>query len=89
MLVPQRSRACSFSLRYRIALAAAPEVRASGGGRLREFAFAPVETSDGAFRLGVQYLPSPAAALVEVASAPLPQVSKYPHLRSPTLIVKP
>ena len=75
----QRSQACSYSLRYRIAPAAAPEVRASSGGRLRDFAFAPVETSDGAFCVRVQYLPSPAATLEEVATAPLALVSEYTH----------
>ena len=62
----QRSRSGSFSLRYRIAPAAAPEVRSGGGGRLATFDFAPVETTDGAFRIGVQHLPSAAVALLEV-----------------------
>ena len=68
----QRSRSGSFSLRYRIAPAAAPEVRSGGGGRLAQFDFAPVETTDGAFRIGVQYLPSQSVALLEVAAAAPP-----------------
>ena len=60
-------------MRYRIAPAAAPEVRSGGGGRLATFDFAPVETTDGAFRVGVQHLPSAAVALLEVAAAPPPR----------------
>ena len=48
-------------------------MRSGGGGRLATFDFAPVETTDGAFRIGVQHLPSAAVALLEVAAAPPPR----------------
>ncbi len=77
----QRSRSGSFSLRYRIAPAAAPEVRSGGGGRLATFDFAPVETTDGAFRIGVQHLPSAAVALLEVPYSATDQNRTYQKLR--------
>lgn len=47
-------------------------MRSAGGGRLREFAFTPVDTTDGAFQLWVQYLPSSAVTALEVVSSPQP-----------------
>ena len=51
-------------------------MRLGGGGRLAQFDFAPVETTDGAFRIGVQYLPPQAVALLEVAAAAPPPRTK-------------
>ena len=56
----QRDRQTSFSMRYRIAPAASPDVRTGAVGRLQEFAFDPIDTPGGVFAMAVLHQPASA-----------------------------
>lgn len=74
----QRDGGTGFSMRYRVAPAASPDVRSGASGRLQSYAFAPIETPDGTFHMAVTHQPASAVKILEKTTSP----PALPHIIS-------